>query len=108
MADEKAYCGICNSFGHPEPDWKLAWQHRLEVAMARNGESQADIVRSEPPSLANYEEVCPDGDALFTVWTHDRVYFPYEYDGYTSVHWLFRNPNDIRTPQCGFSGYPSD
>lgn len=103
MAQAKYYCSVCNDYHDYPVDDLLVWKHRLEVLMELNGEKPKDIVYSAPPDLGDYNGLFVNDDRLcFTVWTADRVYFPYEYDGHTDIHWVFRNPSEIRTPECGF------
>lgn len=58
-------------------------------AMKDHDESWSDVVATAGDLAAPVE-----GGAMlrFTVWTHRRVYFPHDYDGYYSARSAMRNP----------------
>jgi hypothetical protein len=102
MERVRHYCSACNDFHDYVVAGDQVWKHRLEMIMEKNGERADDIVAQAPSDLGDYENLFVDDMVRFTVWTRDRVYFPYEYDGHLDIHWIPREPCDLRTPQCGF------
>lgn len=105
MSQWGPYCSVCHAYGHEDPDWQLAWNHRLDVALAANGESAADIEASE---ISKFGKGGDATDVPFTVWTKNWVYFPYEYDGHDEIRRVPRNPvPGLETVACGFECTPA-
>ena len=73
----------------------------LIEAMADRGETLEDIVfntMSEDEMTNEFDDGFGTAEGIpFTVWTHNTVYFPVEYDGSDTVGSVARNPDGKAT-----------
>lgn len=73
------------------------WYDRIAHTMSHNGEAWSDVEDHISDAVLHHTypslEYGWGGDVVaFTVWTHDYVYFPAEYDGIQWCACVRRNP----------------
>jgi hypothetical protein len=81
------------------------WRKLIMDEMSMNYDSWDNIV-SNTLSDKEVDREFDDGygcsrGTAFTVWTHDRVYFPVVYDGAEWCSSVARNPNGVATRHVG-------
>lgn len=81
------------------------WRIEIEVALKRNEETWADVVGStltaDEMSVQFNTGYGNSEGAPFTLWTHNRVYFPAVYNGDEWVESVPRHPCDEETVHVG-------
>ena len=83
----------------------ITWHELISEAMLLAGESWDDV-EAHTLSEAELREVfdgswgSPNG-VPFTLWTHNRVYFPASYDGWEWVGSAPRHVSDEKTEHIG-------
>jgi len=78
---------------------KLTWRKLIVDEMEEHGESMRDI---EDATLIGDEDLDVQTSMTpFTIWTHNRVYFPACYDSGEWVESVPRNPCDEKTEPVG-------
>ena len=85
---------------------KTNWRKLIEVELKKQEESWVDVVSCTLLEKELDEEFNPDGfegpeGKPFTLWTHDRVYFPACYDGAEWVSSVSRLPDAVPTEHVG-------
>ena len=87
--------------------WKndSSWREMLTESLKEAGESWDDVVSNTmTPEEMNVKFHSGYGGTEgipFTVWTHNRVYFPICYDGSEWVESVARNPDGVATVHIG-------
>jgi len=82
------------------------WRKLIVDTMSDYGETWMDVqscTLSEDDLDREFDDGfkgAPDGEP-FTVWTHDRVYFPVMYDGSEWVASVSRYPDGVATRHIG-------
>lgn len=84
---------------------KTNWRKLIEVELKKQEESWVDVVSCTLLEKELDEEFdggfgAPEGKP-FTLWTHDRVYFPVCYDGAEWVSSVSRLPDAVPTEHVG-------
>ena len=84
---------------------KATWRILLKMAMKDKAEDLDQIISIAPKDL-DLDRKFDDGyggseGKPFTIWTHNRVYFPVVYDGAEWVDSVPRNPRGEITKHCG-------
>ena len=81
------------------------WRTEILAEMKRAGEEWADV---EATTLTDEELDLPFNDGFggteglpFTLWTHARVYFPWQYDGSEGCTSVARHPDGLPTEHVG-------
>lgn len=81
------------------------WRKELEQALLEHGESWEDVEASTLSADEMTDAFDPSyggiGGASFTLWTRNRVYFPWCYDGAEGVSSVPRHPNGEKTEHIG-------
>lgn len=83
----------------------ITWRKAITAAMRLHGETWDDVVAEAPP-VSGWDRVFYNGyggieGEHFTLWTHNRVYFPICYDGAEWADSVPRNPCAERVAHVG-------
>ena len=85
--------------------WDTTWREEIEKQMQEVGETWAQVVACTlSDEELDVEFDCSYGGTRgkpFTLWTHNRVYFPGCYDGSEWCASVERNPSDKATEHVG-------
>lgn len=86
-------------------DDKYSWKEIISFALKRHKETWDDVVSytlsdEELNRKFTVSFGSPQGKP-FTLWTHKRVYYPTEYDGFEGVRSVSRIPDGIPTKHNG-------
>ncbi len=77
------------------------WRRELNQALNNKDDTWADVVAltlsDEELDAEFYPGYGSTEGTPFTLWTHNRVYFPWAYDGLEGVASVPRNPCDEKT-----------
>lgn len=81
------------------------WRVLITDEMLCRGESWSDVLKctlsdSQLDTVFDAGYGSAEGEP-FTLWTHNRVYFPVDYDGSETVASVLRNPCDKKTKHVG-------
>lgn len=83
----------------------ITWRKAITAEMARHGETWADVIGEAPPKGGWDRKFDSDYGGTegnpFTLWTHNRVYFPCCYDGLEWAGSVLRNPCTEVTEHIG-------
>jgi hypothetical protein len=83
----------------------ITWRKAITAAMRLHGETWDDVVAEAPP-VSGWDRVFYNGyggieGEPFTLWTHNRVYFPVCYDGAEWADSVPSNPCAERVAHVG-------